>query len=51
MHFPIQDAGNITIRIYNITGQMVKELCNGYEGKGNYNINWNGTGTYGPSLA
>ena len=49
--YSIPEAGNVTIKIYNITGQMVKVLYNGYENKGNYNINWNGTGENGSSLA
>jgi hypothetical protein len=50
IEYSIPEAGNVAIKIYNITGQMVKVLINGYESEGNYNIYWNGTGENSSSL-
>lgn len=36
-------AGNVTLMIYDITGQLVKLLKNCTEPAGNYSVDWNGT--------
>lgn len=35
------------MRIYNILGQLIKELVDSYESKGFKEIFWDGTNTYG----
>jgi hypothetical protein len=41
--FEIQDAGNVTIDIYNVRGQLVKSLVNETYEAGSHNAFWNGT--------
>lgn len=49
--FTVPKAGNITVKIYNITGQLVNILFDGYGQKGNHILSWNGTGTQGSMTA
>lgn len=39
--FNLDNAANVTLRVYNISGAMVAEVFNGYLGKGEQTINWN----------
>ncbi len=40
--FGIQEAGNVNLTIYNIKGEKVKSIYNGYLEKGTYRCLWNG---------
>ena len=40
--FRINKNGNITLRIYDLQGNIVKTLINGYYPEGYYNLTWNG---------
>jgi hypothetical protein len=40
--YEIKEPGNLEINVYNIKGQKIVELINKYEGKGRYNVEFNG---------
>ena len=42
--YQIPRAGNVTLLVYNILGEKVQTLVNGYQNKGTYRINFNGAG-------
>jgi len=48
--FDIAHAGNVSIDVYNIKGQRVKTLVNGYYEIGNHSIIWNGDDSTGRSV-
>jgi hypothetical protein len=39
--FTLPSAGNVSLTIYNIIGQEVAQLVNGYREAGQYSVNWN----------
>ncbi|HPS64499.1 MAG TPA: aryl-sulfate sulfotransferase [Ignavibacteria bacterium] len=39
--FQIPDNGNVSLRIFDITGRMVDEIASGFYPKGIYEVNWN----------
>jgi YVTN family beta-propeller protein len=41
--YELTNIGNISIRIYDLSGQCVKTLINADQNEGLYEINWNGT--------
>ncbi|MCD6177020.1 MAG: carboxypeptidase regulatory-like domain-containing protein, partial [Candidatus Cloacimonetes bacterium] len=41
--FSIKEAGNVTLEIYNLRGQLVKTLINEAKETGEYTASWNGT--------
>jgi len=43
IHFSLATASNVTLDIYNIRGQKVKSLVNGFLSSGEHSILWNGT--------
>ncbi len=49
--YSMQKAGNVTLDIFNLKGQKVKSLVNGYQEKGNHTIAWNGTDESGKSVS
>jgi len=49
--YSIKTAGNVTLEVYNIKGQLVKTLINEVRETGNYTTTWNGTDDAGKSLA
>ncbi len=42
INYSIKEAGDVTIEVYNIKGQLVKTLVNGLRETGNYTVVWNG---------
>ncbi len=40
----------VELKIYNVTGQLVKTLINEKQAAGNYVVNWNGKDNYGENL-
>ena len=40
VEYEIDQAGQMTLSVYNITGQKVTELYNGYQSEGTYNVVW-----------
>ena len=49
--FSLVEAGNVTIDIYNVRGEKVRTLVDGYMNADFYNINWNGTDDNQTSVA
>ena len=43
----LSNAKNITLNIYNQTGQLITELVNEYHQAGQYRVLWNGTDAAG----
>ncbi|MBU2493993.1 MAG: T9SS type A sorting domain-containing protein, partial [Bacteroidetes bacterium] len=41
IRFAVPEAANVKLRVFNILGQQVAELINGFRNAGTYNINWN----------
>ncbi len=42
IHFSTKTSQKVSIEIYNIKGQLVKRIANGYYEKGNHKVVWNG---------
>ena len=49
--YSIQDAGNVTIEVYNLKGQLVKSLVNEVIETGDHIITWNGRDNSNKSVA
>ena len=49
--FALIEAGLVTVRIYNIQGQLVKEILNQYCPAGRQTVQWDGKNTQGNDLA
>jgi hypothetical protein len=44
IHYTLEDASPVTIRVYSLTGRMVRELVNGLQPAGNHRVEFNGDG-------
>jgi hypothetical protein len=51
IHFDLQQAGEIQLAIYNLTGQHVATLVSGTRDPGSFTINWDGRDDRGHVLA
>ncbi len=49
--YQIPVGGQVRLKIYNLLGQEVRELCNGYENAGVYTVSWDGTDNNGKKVA
>ncbi len=49
--YSIRDAGNVTLRVYNLRGQLVKTLINEVKETGNHTAFWNGTNNSNKSVS
>lgn len=49
--FTIPEAGNVNIKIFNVKGQLVKNLKNEFMDKGQHIVQWNGTNDYNKSVS
>jgi len=49
--YTLKYDSQVTLMIYNILGQLVKELVNSYESKGFKEIFWDGTNNYGNAVS
>ena len=47
----VKETKNLQIKVYNIFGQVVKNLYNGFQVSGTYSLNWDGTDDQGNLLA
>lgn len=47
VHFDVRDAGNVSLRVFNVSGQLVRTLASGYYEAGSYTVTWNGRGDNG----
>jgi hypothetical protein len=49
--FNVQKAGTASLKVYNLKGQLVRELSNSILNKGSHKFNWDGTDNNGKSVA
>ena len=49
--YSIKDAGNVTLEVYNLRGQLVKTLVNEVKETGNHTTIWNGTDNSNKSVS
>jgi flagellar hook capping protein FlgD len=49
--YDLPESGNVSFEIYNILGQNVKTLVNGYQDAGSYTVTWNGDDESGGTVA
>ena len=49
--FSQQTAGQVTIQVFNLAGDLVKVLQDGVQGVGNYTYTWDGKDTGGHVVA
>ncbi len=51
IHFSLKEAGKVTLKIYNLQGQLVRTLVDEEKSAGSYSVLWNGTADNGLRLA
>jgi len=51
IRFGLPEAGNVTLKIYNSVGQLVKTLVNGNMSEGYHQVNWDATNSSGSKLS
>ncbi|HOH47449.1 MAG TPA: FlgD immunoglobulin-like domain containing protein, partial [Candidatus Cloacimonadota bacterium] len=51
IRFSLKEAGNVSLRIYNLRGQLVRTLVNGSYQSGNHTVVWNGRDNNGNSVS
>ena len=49
--FSITDPGDVSLKVYDISGKEVSELVNGFYTPGNYSIKWDAIDSYGNQLS
>ncbi|MDZ7376842.1 MAG: T9SS type A sorting domain-containing protein, partial [candidate division KSB1 bacterium] len=51
INFSLKEAGKVTLKIYNLQGQLVRTLVDEEKLAGSYSVMWNGTADNGAKLA
>jgi hypothetical protein len=51
INYSIQKAGNVSLRIFDISGRIVRTLVNEYQNPGVYQVKWNGKGNNNQRVA
>lgn len=51
IRFSLREAGNVSLRIYNLRGQLVRTLINSNYQSGNHTVVWNGRDNNGNSVS
>jgi hypothetical protein len=49
--FDVKERGQVSLRIYNVAGQLVKTLVDGVKDASSYSITWDGTNNHGAKVA
>ncbi len=49
--YGLPSAANVSIKVYDMLGQEVKALVNGYKNAGTFNVNWNGDNNNGSKVS
>ena len=49
--YEIPKGGEVTVRIYNIKGELVKQIVNQTQQTGNYEVDWDGRSENGENVA
>jgi hypothetical protein len=47
VRFSVAKAGHVNVRIYNVRGELVKTIANGYYGAGSHEASWDGSSVRG----
>ncbi|MBC6950559.1 T9SS C-terminal target domain-containing protein, partial [candidate division KSB1 bacterium] len=51
IRFALPEASNVTVKLYSLSGQMVRELVNGSFGIGRHQVIWDGRDASGAAVA
>ncbi len=51
IEYQIPKAGNVEVKIYNIAGQLIKIITDGFQNAGSYKIDWDSKNEFGQSVA
>ena len=51
IRYSISTRGGVSVKIYDVSGRVVKTLVNGEQGQGHYTIRWDGTDNKGKRLS
>jgi hypothetical protein len=51
IHFAMKDAGIATLRVYNLQGQLIRELLNEYRIAGEHMVMWDGRDDRGAAVS
>ncbi|KPL20052.1 MAG: hypothetical protein AMJ92_00850 [candidate division Zixibacteria bacterium SM23_81] len=51
IRFEIPQTGLVSLCIYNVSGQLLRELMHGYRNAGCYRVTWDGRDSLGRSVA
>ncbi|TKJ37252.1 hypothetical protein CEE37_14155 [candidate division LCP-89 bacterium B3_LCP] len=49
--YELQDAGQVTVQIYDLQGQSISTVKNGYQNAGSYEVVWNGKNANGQKVS
>jgi hypothetical protein len=49
--YVVADAGNVTLTVYNLLGEQVKVLVDGFQAAGEYTVDWNGDDVSGRTVS
>ncbi len=49
--YSIPESGDVEVTVFNVRGQLVKQLYKGFKPKGGYNIKWDGTDEHNNTVA
>ena len=51
INYQLPKTGQVSLKIYNISGQLVKTLVNREQGAGSYSVQWDGRDESGQAVA
>lgn len=51
VRFTLKDADEITLRVYDVSGRVVRTMASGYHGRGIHDLVWDGRDDSGRELA
>jgi aminopeptidase N len=51
INYQLAKPGEVSLKVYNISGQLVKTLAQGVQGAGRYTVTWNGRGHDGQKVS
>ena len=51
IEYKITERGNVDVKIYSITGELVTTLKNNIQNPGSYKVVWNGDNSYGEKVS
>ncbi len=47
IRYDLPDYGEVTLKVYNLLGQVIKTLYSGFQSAGQHHVRWDGTNRYG----